>query len=50
MEWANATPQKRQQKLESITKDRMADVFFSLHIDDIAGADTTFEVSCERNC
>jgi hypothetical protein len=50
MEWANATPQKRQQKLESVTKDRMADVFFSLHIDDIAGGDTTFEVSCERNC
>ncbi|SMR47365.1 unnamed protein product [Zymoseptoria tritici ST99CH_3D1] len=36
MEWATATPQKRQQRLEAVTRGRMADVFFSLHVDGIA--------------
>jgi hypothetical protein len=37
IEWAMATPQKRQQRLEAVTKDRMADVFFSLHVKDVEG-------------
>ncbi|EME47941.1 hypothetical protein DOTSEDRAFT_69766 [Dothistroma septosporum NZE10] len=32
IEWANATPQKRQERLENMTKERMADVFFSVHV------------------
>lgn len=34
MEWTNASPLTRQKKLEDITAGRMADTFFSLHIDD----------------
>lgn len=37
MEWANASPQKRQEKLESVTAARMADIFFSVHVVDVAG-------------
>ena len=37
MEWANASPQTRQQKLEDVTAYRMADAFFSLHIAGIEG-------------
>tara|TARA_R110002003_G_scaffold171_18_gene14055 strand:- start:23694 stop:25262 length:1569 start_codon:yes stop_codon:yes gene_type:complete len=33
MEWANASPLTRQKKLEDITADRMADTFFTLHVD-----------------
>lgn len=33
MEWAAASPQSRQKKLEDITQSRMADTFFSLHVD-----------------
>ncbi|KAF2267577.1 hypothetical protein CC78DRAFT_61088 [Lojkania enalia] len=33
MEWSGANPLVRQQKLENITEGRMADTFFSLHID-----------------
>ncbi|KAF2452961.1 UV radiation resistance protein and autophagy-related subunit 14-domain-containing protein [Lineolata rhizophorae] len=33
MEWANASPLSRQKKLEDVTSGRMADVFFSLHVD-----------------
>ena len=41
LEWANASPQSRQEKLESMTAERMADVFFSLHIGDIEGMGET---------
>lgn len=37
LEWANATPQKRQEKLEAAIKGRMADVFFTLHVPGIEG-------------
>jgi hypothetical protein len=37
LEWVNATPQSRQQKLEGVTSERMADVFFSLHVEAING-------------
>ena len=37
LEWVNASPQSRQQKLEGVTAERMADVFFSLHVEDIDG-------------
>jgi hypothetical protein len=33
MEWSGASPQSRQKKLEDITESRMADTFFSLHVD-----------------
>jgi hypothetical protein len=33
MEWQGANPQVRQQKLEDITGSRMADTFFSLHVE-----------------
>lgn len=35
MEWQGATPQVRQKKLEDITDSRMADTFFSLHVDEL---------------
>lgn len=38
LEWANATPQGRQEKLERVTGERMADVFFSLHVDGVEGS------------
>lgn len=34
MEWTNASPLTRQKKLEDITAGRMADTFFTLHVDD----------------
>lgn len=37
LEWANATPQRRQERLESVTAERMADVFFSLHAQGVEG-------------
>lgn len=37
LEWANATPQKRQERLESVTGERMADCFFSLHVKGLEG-------------
>lgn len=37
LEWINATPQRRHEKLQSVTADRMADVFFSLHVAGIEG-------------
>jgi hypothetical protein len=33
MEWANASPLTRQKKLEDITAGRMADTFFTLHVE-----------------
>jgi len=33
MEWTNASPLTRQKKLEGITADRMADTFFTLHVE-----------------
>ncbi|KAF3009726.1 hypothetical protein E8E13_009127 [Curvularia kusanoi] len=33
LEWANASPLTRQKKLEDITAGRMADTFFTLHMD-----------------
>ncbi|KAK4539963.1 hypothetical protein LTR36_009933 [Oleoguttula mirabilis] len=35
LEWANATPQRRQEKLENVTAERMADVFFSVHVNGV---------------
>nr|POF14164.1 uv radiation resistance associated protein [Quercus suber] len=35
LEWINATPQRRQERLEDVTADRMADVFFSLHVEGV---------------
>ena len=35
LEWASATPQRRQEKLESVTAERMADVFFSMHVEGV---------------
>jgi hypothetical protein len=37
LEWANATPTRRQEKLESVTAERLADVFFSLHVEGVEG-------------
>lgn len=37
LEWANASPQSRQEKLEGVTAERMADVFFSLHVPGVDG-------------
>lgn len=37
IEWVNATPLKRQQRLEDLTQERMADVLFTLHIPGIEG-------------
>jgi UV radiation resistance-associated gene protein len=37
LEWANATPQTRQERLESVTAERMADVFFSAHVEGVEG-------------
>lgn len=37
LEWASATPQRRQERLEDVTKGRMVDVFFSLHVQDVEG-------------
>lgn len=34
IEWSVASPQTRQKRLEDITGSRMADTFFSLHVDD----------------
>jgi hypothetical protein len=34
MDWTNASPLTRQQKLEDITAGRMADTFFTLHVED----------------
>ncbi|GAB7357921.1 hypothetical protein MBLNU230_g0088t1 [Neophaeotheca triangularis] len=35
LEWANASPQTRQEKLEQVTSERLADVFFSLHVEGV---------------
>ncbi|KAI6988072.1 hypothetical protein KC360_g7617 [Hortaea werneckii] len=35
LEWVNATPQTRQEKLEAVAKSRLADVFFSIHVDGV---------------
>ncbi|KAH6625517.1 UV radiation resistance protein and autophagy-related subunit 14-domain-containing protein [Boeremia exigua] len=35
LEWANASPLTRQKRLEDITAGRMADTFFSLHVDGV---------------
>ncbi|TKA68478.1 hypothetical protein B0A55_08940 [Friedmanniomyces simplex] len=35
LEWANATPQRRQEKLENVTAERMADIFFSVHVEGV---------------
>jgi hypothetical protein len=37
LEWANATPQSRQSKLEDMIKGRMGHVFFSLHVHGVEG-------------
>lgn len=37
IEWANATPQTRQRKLEAATKERIGDVFLSLHVKGVEG-------------
>ncbi|KAF2216217.1 hypothetical protein CERZMDRAFT_109167 [Cercospora zeae-maydis SCOH1-5] len=35
LEWANSTPQRRQEKLQATVARRMADVFFSLHVQNV---------------
>lgn len=40
LEWVNATPQRRQERLEKLAEERMVDVFFSLHVN---GIDGTFD-------
>ncbi|RMX82597.1 hypothetical protein D0869_05940 [Hortaea werneckii] len=35
LEWVNATPQTRQEKLEAVAKSRLADVFFSIHVEGV---------------
>lgn len=37
LEWSKATPQGRQEKLEKLTSERTADVFFSLHVQGVEG-------------
>jgi len=37
LDWINASPQKRQEELENATADKLADVFFSLHVQGVAG-------------
>ena len=37
LEWVNATPQRRQERLEDGVHKRMADVFFTLHVIGIEG-------------
>lgn len=37
LEWTNATPQKRQEKLEGLTREKLADVCFSLHVAGVEG-------------
>lgn len=37
LEWTQSSPQTRQKRLEKVTKERMADVFFSLHVQGIEG-------------
>nr|POE98921.1 hypothetical protein CFP56_77601 [Quercus suber] len=37
LEWINATPQRRQERLEDVTAERMADVFISLHVEGLKG-------------
>jgi len=39
MEWSGASPMVRQKKLEDVTGGRMADTFFSLHVDHIEGVE-----------
>ncbi|KAK3070928.1 hypothetical protein LTR53_009581 [Teratosphaeriaceae sp. CCFEE 6253] len=41
LEWANATPQRRQEKLENVTAERMADLFFSMHVQGVEGGNDT---------
>ncbi|KAK4999575.1 hypothetical protein LTR66_001406 [Elasticomyces elasticus] len=35
MDWSGASPQQRQQKLENVVTNRMADCFFSVHVADV---------------
>ena len=37
LEWVSATPQTRQEKWEGVTRERMAHVFFSLHVPGVQG-------------
>lgn len=37
LEWINATPQRRQERLERVTEERMLDVVFSLHVEGFEG-------------
>ncbi|KAF2718878.1 hypothetical protein K431DRAFT_273754 [Polychaeton citri CBS 116435] len=37
LEWVNATPQKRQERLEKVTSERMVDCFYSLHVENVEG-------------
>jgi hypothetical protein len=50
LEWANASPQSRQQKLEGVTAERMADVFFSLHVEDVEGKTTFLLCHAGKKC
>ena len=37
LEWANATPQRRQEKLESMTEEKLVDCFFGLEVEGLEG-------------
>ena len=37
LELVNATPQRRQERLEKLAEERMVDVFFSLHVKGLEG-------------
>lgn len=37
LDWSSATPQGRQERLEAVAGQRMADVFFSLHVARVQG-------------
>ena len=50
MEWAGASPQQRQKKLEDVSATRMADVFFSLHVAGVEGRYVEDTMSGWRVC
>ena len=49
LEWANATPQRRQERLERVTEERMVDCFFGLHVEGIEGMVSVLDIGVARN-
>lgn len=37
MEWAAANPQQRQKRLDAVSANRMADIFYTLHVTGVEG-------------